>query len=105
MSLFGQSRPKGITAEELVFIKGELRNGDHKLTETQTEQLLARLGGYMDSDNMQHPEWQQMSESEVAQFDQQLNGDALLHLTPEQKAKAESLLKKYIDIDKHHSIF
>ena len=46
-----------------------------------------------------------MSEGEVAQFDQELNKDTVLHLTPEQRSKAESLLKKYIDIDKHHSIF
>lgn len=105
MSLFGKSKPKGITQEELIFIKGELRNGDHKLTETQTNQLLARLGGYMDSENMQHSEWQQMSESEVAQFDQQLEADQLLHLTPDQKAKVEALFKKYINIDKHRSIF
>lgn len=105
MSLFGQSRPKGITQEELIFIKGELRNGDHKLTETQTDEILSRISGYMDSDNMQHPEWKQMNEGEVAQFDQQLNTDQLLHLTSEQKTKAEAILKKYIDIDKHRSIF
>lgn len=105
MSLFGQSKPKGITQEELIFIKGELRNGEHKLTETQTNQLLARVSGYMDADNMQHPEWQQMSESEAVQFDQQLDADQLLHLTTEQKTKVETLLKKYINIDKHRSIF
>lgn len=105
MSLFGQSKPKGITQEELIFIKGELRSGDHKLTETQTNQLLARVAGYMDSDNMQHPEWQQMTESEAVQFDQRLDADQTLHLTPEQKEKAEALFKKYIDIDKHRSIF
>ena len=105
MSLFGQSKPKGITQEELIFIKGELRNGDHKLTETQTNQLLARVAGHMDSDNMQHPEWKQLTENEVTQFDQGLEADKILHLSPEQKEKAGAIFKKYVDIDKHHSIF
>ena len=105
MSLFGSSKPKGVTQEELIFIKGELRNGDHKLTEIQADQLLARLSRSMDTDSMQLPEWKQMNEGEVTQFDHDLDADKLLHLTPEQKAKTESLLKKYIDIDKHRSIF
>jgi hypothetical protein len=106
MGLFGDTpRPKGITEEELLFVKSELRNGDHKLTENQTEQLLARLAGYMDSDSLKHPEWKQMGASEVDNFDGELEKDTILHLTQDQKDKVEKILEKYVDISKHKSLF
>jgi hypothetical protein len=106
MGLFGDKpRPKGITEEELLFIRSELRNGDHKLTESLSEQVLARLSGYMDSDSPIHPEWKQMGAGEVDHFDSELEKDSILHLTQDQKDKVEKILEKYVDISKHKSLF
>jgi hypothetical protein len=105
MSLFGDVRPKGITKEELTFIKSELLNGEHHLSQEQTERVLEELHGYMDTDHARHPEWKQIEQAEVTEIAHDLPTDHALHLTPEQDQKVATILQKYVDISRHKSLF
>lgn len=112
MSLFGPDRPKGITEEELYFVRGELRqaafgHGAEMLTEHQVEEIVDRLKLCMDPDTgaaiVHH--WQQANEGEVAAIENQLAKDSSLHITPLQREHVHQVLAKYLDINKVRSVF
>ena len=112
MSLFGPNRPKGITEEELYFIRGELRSapfgrGGETLTEHQVNEVVDRLKLCLDPDSSagvaRH--WKQVDANEVAAIEGQLAKDRTLHVTPSQREHVHKVLAKYLDINKVRSIF
>lgn len=112
MSLFGPSRPKGITEEEFRYIKGELAHAPlghsgEALHDHQIEEILARLKLLLNPDTAIEIKnnWRQVDQNEVAELESQFSSDKSLHITPEQKAHIAQVLQKYIDIDKHPSLF
>lgn len=112
MSLFGPSRPKGITEEELYFVRGELRqaafgHGAEILTEHQVSEIVDRLKLCMDPDTSREMEhkWKQADQGEVVAIEEQLSKDTSLRLTPIQRDHVHRVLAKYLDINKVRSIF
>ncbi len=112
MSLFGASRPKGITKEELVYVRGELKNsafghGAEALNDRQVEELVRRLELCLDPDTVDERKygWGQVSQEEAGQIENQIAHDDSLHLSETQKKHVAQVLQKYIDIDKHGGVF
>jgi hypothetical protein len=103
MGLFGDIRPKGITEQEMHYIQSELSNGAHHLNHTQVEIMLNELRGYMDSDNVRHPDWKQINDGEVKEYESHLASEHVLHLTPDQENKVKAVLDKYININRTSS--
>jgi hypothetical protein len=112
MSLFGPSRPKGITEEELYFVRGELQqaafgHGAEALTDHQINEIVDRLKLCLDPDTsaaIAH-KWKQADANEVVAVEDQLTKDTGLHLTPLQRDHVHRVLTKYLDINKVRSIF
>ena len=112
MSLFGPDRPKGITEEELYFVRGELRNAPmgHSaeiLTEYQVEELIDRLKLCLDEDGgtaIAH-KWKQVDTNEVTEVENQLDTDKKFRLSSAQRDHVHKVLSKYLDINKVRSFF
>ena len=112
MSLFGPSKPKGITPEEFKYVRGELGNapmghGAEKLLPRQIEEIMNRFQLLLDpntADEIKH-HWNELDQADVNQLEAQLDHDTALHLTPPQIAHAKQVLQKYVDIDKHGGLF
>jgi hypothetical protein len=112
MSLFGPSKPKGITKAELHFVEGELKaasfgHGAEALTERQVDEIMHRLELCMDADSGadRAHHWEQVNQDEVTTIENQVSHDSALHLSPVQQTRLKTVLQKYIDIDKHGSAF
>ena len=112
MSLFGPSRPGGITKEELIFIRGELLNapfghGDEKLTELQVDEIIEDLTMSMDADTAQDMKygWAQVNEAEAAEIEKSAGNSKGIKYTSAQTAHIHSVLQKYLQVDKHKSSF
>ncbi len=112
MSLFGASKPKGITKEELVYVRGELKSAQFghsadALNDRQVEELIRRLELCLDPDTVDERkhDWGQVSASEAKQIETQLADDNSLHLSETQKKRVAGVLQKYINIDKHGGMF
>ena len=112
MSLFGPDRPKGITEQELYFVRGELRSaamghGAEILTEHQVEEIVDRLKLCLDPDSgpaITH-NWKQVDAKEVAALEGQLATDRTLHISAAQRDHVHRVLAKYLDINKVKSFF
>lgn len=112
MSLFGPSRPGGITKEELVFIRGELINapfghGSEKLNQQQVDEIIEDLTMSVDSDSAQDMKygWAQVSAGEVTSIESAAANGKGLKYSPSQIAHIKAVLDKYLKIDKHKSSF
>lgn len=112
MSLFGPSRPGGITKEELTFIRGELLNapfghGDEKLTERQVDEIIEDLTMSMDADTAQDIKygWAQVNAEEAAEIEKEASNGKGTRYTSAQIAHIHEVLQKYLKIDKHKSSF
>lgn len=112
MSLFGPSRPAGITKEELTFIRGELMNapfghGDEKLTERQVDEIIEDLTMSMDADNTQDMKygWAQVNAAEAAEIEKDAANGKGTKYTSAQLTHIHTVLEKYLKIDKHKSSF
>jgi hypothetical protein len=108
MSLFGPNRPKGITKEELYFIRGELRagSGSEKLTERQTEYILELLGMALDSDSTEDIKyhWEQVSQDEEKRIEIEIADNKTMTFSASQRARVHKVLQKYIDINRVKSL-
>jgi hypothetical protein len=112
MSLFGPSRPAGITKEELPFLRGELLSaplghGAEKLTEQQADEIIEELMMNMDADSAQDIKygWAQVNAEEAAAIEQGAANGKGVKYTPTQVAHIHAVLDKYMKIDKHKSSF
>lgn len=112
MSLFGASRPKGITKEELRFVKAELGSapfghGSEALSRRQVDDIAERLELCLDPDTQAERthNWGQVDQNEVTKIEEQAAHDKDLHLTTTQQDHVKRVLQKYIDIDKHGGLF
>lgn len=112
MSLFGDNRPKGITREELTYVRGELENATfgheaEKLNSRQVEELIRRLELCLDPDTVAEKKynWGQADQDEVNQIEGQAAHDSSLNLSSTQLAHVKQVLQKYVDIDKHGGMF
>ncbi len=112
MALFGGSRPKGITKEELRFVHGELKSssfghGAVALNDRQIDEITRRLELCLDPDTPDERKynWGQVDQGEVNQIEAQLEHDSSVHLSDAQKAHVKQVLQKYVDIDKHGGMF
>ena len=103
MGIFGDIRPKGITEKELRYVEGELLNGSDHLNKLQVQLIIGELAGYMDADNIKHPEWKQMNVDEVHDLETRLSNQPELHLTPKQVARAKMVLEKYLNVNRTDS--
>ncbi len=55
MGLFDATPPKRVTPLELhKHVLGQLKNGEHRLSDGQAERLQEVVSGYMDSDSFSH---------------------------------------------------
>ena len=110
MSLFGPSRPKGITKEELTFIRGELASasfghGAEKLTSTQVNEIMEDLGLAMDPDTaieISH-KWEQVSTQEAEQIEANAANNKGVRYSKAQLDHIKRVFDKYLSIDKHKS--
>jgi hypothetical protein len=112
MSLFGPNKPKGITPEEFIYVKGELMNApmghsEEKLLPRQIEELMNRLQLLLAPNTPEEMRyhWNEVDQADVNQLEGQLDHDTTLHLTESQKAHVKQVLQKYVDIDKHGGLF
>jgi hypothetical protein len=112
MSLFGPSRPGGITKEELVFIRGELANapfghGDERLNDRQIDELIEELEMAMDPDNAQDMKngWAQVNAVEATAIEANAANGKGLKYSAAQQAHIKTVFDKYLKIDKHKSSF
>ena len=112
MSLFGANIPKGITKEELRYVRGELINAPfghnaEVLNTHQADELIRRLELCLDPDTAEERRnnWGQVDQSEVNQIEGQVAHDNSLHLSTTQQAHVKVVLQKYVDIDKHGGMF
>ena len=112
MSLFGPNRPKGITKEELIFVRGELANAPfghaaEKLTSTQLDEIMSELSMGMDADSAAdlHNHWSQVGEQEAKQIEVNAAANRGIKFSPAQLAHIKAVFDKYLLIDKHKSIF
>lgn len=110
MSLFGPSRPGGITKEELTFVRGELLNAPfghsaEKLTDRQVEELLEELQMAMDPDNAQDMKygWAQVNAQEAAEIEQHAANGKGTKYSPLQQKHIHEVFQKYLTINKHKS--
>ena len=110
MSLFGPSRPKGITKDELSFIRGELGSAPmghsaEKLTSTQLEDIMGDLSLSVDADTAQDisHHWEQVSASEAEQIEKSASENKKIKYSSVQLEHIKRVLDKYIAIDKHKS--
>ncbi len=112
MSLFGPARPAGITKDELLYIRGELKNapfghGEEKLSDRQVDEIIEDLTLSMDPDTAQDIKygWAQVNATEAREIeDDAANGKGLSY-SPAQISHIHSVLEKYLKIDKHKSSF
>lgn len=112
MSLFGPVRGKGITKEELLFVRGELMSssfghGAEKLTNTQVDELMEQLSMAMDPDtaiDMSHG-WSQVNAQEATEIEANAANSRGVKYSPAQLAHIKQVFDKYLSIDKHKSIF
>ena len=107
MSLFGATRPKGITKDELHFVRGELRSapmghGAEKLTESQVDHLMELLEMASDADSAIELQnhWEQVNSAEAMQVEQKIANDRGIHYSDTQRAHVHRVLQKYLDINK-----
>lgn len=112
MSLFGPSRPGGITKEELVFIRGELLNApfghsEEKLNERQVDEIIEDLTMNMDADNAMDMKygWAQVNAAEAAEIEKDAANGKGTKYTSAQISHIHTVLEKYLKIDKHKSSF
>ena len=110
MSIFGPSRPGGITKEELTFVRGELMNapfghGGEKLSETQVNEIIEDLTMAMDPDTAQDMKygWSQVSAAEAAEIEADAANGKGVKYSPTQIKHIHDVLAKYLTIDKHKS--
>lgn len=112
MGLFGDTRPKGITKDELTFVRNELLassfgHSAEKLSQRQVDEIMEELMIDLDADThleLKHG-WGQVSPQEVAQIEENArNGDGVTFTEP-QIAHIHRVLEKYISIDRHKSLF
>ena len=110
MSLFGPSRPKGITKEELTFIRGELGSapfghGAEKLTSTQVNEIMEDLNLSMDPDTAQDitHKWEQVSAQEAEQIEANAANNKGVKYSQAQLDHIKHIFDKYLSIDKHKS--
>lgn len=112
MSLFGPNRPKGITKEELRFVRGELQqspfgNSSEKLTSRQVDEVMEDLEHAMDPDtaiDMKYG-WAQANAQEVAEIERDAANNKGLVYSPSQIKHIHTVLAKYLDINKVKSSF
>lgn len=110
MSLFGPSRPKGITKEELIFIRGELGNasfghGAEKLSKVQIDEIMEDLNLAMDPDTaveIAH-KWEQVSAEEAKQIEDNAANSRGIKYSKAQLDHIKQVFDKYLAIDKHKS--
>lgn len=109
MSLFGPQRPKGITKDELYYIRGELgaSHGASKLTDRQIDEVIERLELALDSDSaLEHRnKWKQAGADEVAAIESQTKDRDGTPFSPAQQERVHAVLQKYLDINKVRSLF
>lgn len=110
MSLFGPSRPKGITKEELAFIRGELGSapfghGAEKLTSTQVEEIMKDLSFAMDPDTAQDMthKWEQVNAQEAEAIEASVASGKGIKYSKAQLDHIKRVFDKYLSIDKHKS--
>ena len=110
MGLFGPSRPKGITKDELYFVRGELMAksgvGIH-LTKLQAEDIVEKLSVAMDPDSYagrQH-HWEQADAEEVEKVEELAENNRGMHFSDGQQERIHAVLQKYLDINKVRSFF
>ncbi|KKU79673.1 MAG: hypothetical protein UY04_C0004G0002 [Parcubacteria group bacterium GW2011_GWA2_47_7] len=112
MSLFGPSRTKGITKDELMFVRGELMSasfghGAEKLSSYQVNELMEQLNIALDADSsgdIAHG-WGQVNASEAAQIEANAANGRGIKYSAAQLEHIKRVFAKYIDIDKHKSLF
>lgn len=109
MSLFGPTRPKGITKEELYFVRGELTRGTgpEKLSDRQAEYVMELLEMALDADTAieARNRWEQVNASEAAAVEEKIGDNDALTFTSKQRERVHSVLAKYLNINKVKSFF
>ncbi len=112
MSLFGANKPKGITEEELTFIRGELLTAPfghnaEKLSERQVEELIEDLQLTMDADSSEDIQrgWKQVIKEEAEAIEKHAANNKGLKYSTAQLEHIHKVFQKYIDINKHKSLF
>ncbi len=112
MALFGPDRPKGITKEELRFVRGELLqapfgNMTDRLTERQADEIVEDLEQALDPDtptDMKYG-WAQANAQEVAAIEHDAANNKGMKYNPAQLKHIDQVLKKYLDINKVKSAY
>lgn len=109
MSLFGPSRPKGITREELYFVRGELTRGigSEKLSDRQAEYVIELLEMALDPDTAAEARhrWEQINAAEVAAVEERIGDNDALRFSRAQRERVHSVLTKYLNMNKTKSFF
>jgi hypothetical protein len=102
MGFFDSTPPKRVTPTELHnHVMGQLKTGDHKLSDAQSDRLRGVLEGHMDSDSFKHRNAPGLTADELPGLMGSLKADQHRdhgnHLSDHQLEKVEGLLQKYID--------
>lgn len=111
MDLIKPPPPKGIYEKELHYVEGELKASSFgsadNLTSRQVDEVMDKLRMSMDPDTAQDLRYgfKYVSAAEVTQLIGQIEHDADLKFTPKQLAHVKKVLQKYLDIDRHPSMF
>ncbi len=109
MSLFGPSRSKGITKEELYFVRGELIAGHNaeKLSTRQVDYVMELLEMAMDADSAVEirNHWEQVSPEEAKSVETKIADKDALNFSTAQITRVHIVLSKYLDINKVKSLF
>ncbi|HSE35377.1 MAG TPA: hypothetical protein VLB83_04615 [Candidatus Paceibacterota bacterium] len=111
MDLIKPPPPKGIYEKELHYVEGELKASSFgsadNLTSRQVDEVMDKLRMSMDPDTAQDMRYgfKYVSAAEVTQLISQIEHDADLKFTPKQMAHVKKVLQKYLDIDRHPSMF
>jgi hypothetical protein len=104
MGFFDPLPPKRVTPHELhAHVVGQLKTGDHALTENQAHRFHEVVSGYMDADTARFKNHPGLTAQELPTLIQTLKDDQHgthgNHLNDHQIGKIEHVLQKYID---HH---
>jgi hypothetical protein len=112
MGLFDPPRPKGITKDELKFVRSELLNapfghGAEALSERQVDEIIEDLQLAMDPDSpvAVRKNWEQAGPEEVEEIEEKAANGKGMKFTEKQLGHIHKVLGKYVEINRLKSIF
>lgn len=109
MSLFGPVRPKGITKDEMYYIRGELAQGSgaDRLTSVEVSEIMEDLEDAMDPDtpNDMRYGWAQASPEEVADIEKDAANNKRFKYSAAKLKRIHDVLGKYLTINRSKSTF